>query len=171
MTEKNGFAQFLDGLMEKRNKSNDDVLNILPKPDSQVISEGLIVWQWRLDSCVVESVLATRNTNPLNLEKDKYVVNIQMPKTEECLYSLFGDTAKEIGQALLSAWNWQKIWKLHAGDFLLEVLSQEPTECVLPEPPEPEVVTPEVIEPEVLVPGTIDVEPEAVRTTPTFDNG
>jgi hypothetical protein len=26
----------------------------------------------------------------------------------------------------LSAWNWQHIWKMHAGDFLLDILSQEP---------------------------------------------
>jgi hypothetical protein len=167
MTEKNNIANALDKAFEalgKRAKNSDnDMLNMLPKPDSQSISDGVIVWRWNLDTCIVESVLATRNSNPLKLEKDTYVVNIQMPKTEECYYSLFDDTAKEIGQALMSAWNWQHIWKLHAGDFLLEILSQEPIE-----EPEPFVSNDcEVIEPEIVE--TIDVEPEAIRTTPSFD--
>lgn len=130
MTEKNGFAQVLDKIAEgvSRNaKKDDDVLNMLPKPNNQEIGDGIIVWRWHLTSgTVIEAILATRHSNQVNLEKDTYVVNVQFPKSNNCSYSFFDDTAKEIGQALLSAWNWQNVWKLHVGDFLLETLSKEP---------------------------------------------
>jgi hypothetical protein len=160
MSEKNVIAQLLDALVERK-KSDDDVLNMLPKPSSQEIGDGFIVWRWVIDGvAVIESVLVTRNSNPTGLEKDKYVVNIQLPESDNGCYAFLEETPRELGQALLSAWNWQHVWKIHAGDFLLELLSQEPVQE--PEPFVPSQGT--VIE-------GIDIEPEAVRTTPSFDNG
>lgn len=125
MAEKNGFAKFIDNLVDKK-ESENDVMNMLPKPDSQEIGDGIIVWRWTLEFCVIESFLVTRNSNQVNLKKDTYVVNIRFPESEAYTYSLIDETAKDIGSALLSAWNWQHIWKMHAGDFLLDILSQEP---------------------------------------------
>lgn len=166
---KTGFAQFMDKLAEglskskensKNNAQNDDLINVLPKPDTQEIGDGVIVWRWTLlnGSAVVESVLAFKENNQQNLNKDEYVVSVKLPGSENGTYSFYDDTSKAVGQAILSAWNWKTIWKLHAGDFLLESLSDEQPVCS-PEPPV------------VYVPETIDVEPEAVETTPSFDNG
>lgn len=109
------------------NVSNDDLVNVLPKPDTQEIGDGVIVWRWTLldGSTIVESVLAFKEKNQQNLSKDEYVVSLKLPSSENGTYSFYDDTSKAVGQAILSAWNWKAIWKLHAGDFLLESLSEE----------------------------------------------
>jgi hypothetical protein len=59
------------------------------------------------------------------------------PPGEENSYSMSLEVSKEFGKAMLSAYNWKEIWKLHAGDFLLEELSQEPEpdhNAVIPDP-------------------------------------
>lgn len=139
MAEKSSIANALDKAFANMGKKSDgDVLNMLPKPDSQSIGNGIIVWQWIVeDKVFIQSVLATRNTNELGLEKDGYLVTVKMPESDDFSYSMFDETAKDIGQALLSAWNWQNVWKLHAADFLLESLSQEP---VVEPTVEPEIV-------------------------------
>ena len=159
MAEKNGFAQVLDKLAEglskaKKNVSvGDDVANILPKPVNQSIGDGVIVWRWVIPGdIVVESVLATRTANQSSLEKGEYVVGVQFPESENATYALYGDTAKDVGQAILSAWNWKNIWRLHAGDFLLQELSFEP------EPPvEVETSAPPV---EAVVEAVVEVDVE-----------
>jgi len=127
MTEKNGMAQILDKIVEAlgnlKPKENSDDLNKLPKPNLQDIGHGLIVWQWHVSDITVESALATNLINRLSLEKGEYSVTLKMPHS---LYSLEADSARDLGKAILSAWNWKEVWKLHAGDFLLEELSQEP---------------------------------------------
>lgn len=145
MAEKNEIANALDKAFSKLGKKSEgDVLNMLPKPDSQSIGDGVIVWQWIVeDKVFIQSVLATRNHNQLGMEKDQYLVTVKMPESEDFSYAMFDETAKDIGQALLSAWNWQNVWKLHAADFLLETLSQEP--CDMDPAVEPEV-EPEVVE-------------------------
>ena len=131
MTEKNGFAQIMDkiaeGLSKKREESGED-LNMLPKPGIQDIGDGIIVWRWFCGGVVIESILATRYGNQMDMEPGKYTISMKMPESDNGMYTLYEDVAKELGQALMSAWNWQHVWKLHAGDFLLEELSKEPAE-------------------------------------------
>lgn len=135
MADKNGIAQFLDklaegmGKMKEQSDSNSDMVNILPKPSTQEIGDGIIVWRWFSSGVVVEATLATRENNQSKIAVGKYVIAMKMPESDNAMYCLYEDSAKEIGQMLLSAYNWQNIWKLHAGDFLLEELSkQEPVE-------------------------------------------
>lgn len=175
--EKNSMAVLMDKIFDMFKSKNDssDVLNMLPKPNSQEIGDGIIVWRWFAGEAVVESILTTRNHNQVNLEKDTYVVTLQLPESESFSYSFFDESSREVAQALLSAWNWQHVWKLHAGDFLLDILSQEPVQTI-PTPadmPPPERYIPNgapIVDAEPLVPGTIEVDGESVRTTPTFDN-
>lgn len=157
MSDKNGIAQILDkvfdALMKSRNDSNSDDMYILPKPNSQEIGNGIIVWRWHLnDAILVESVLATRNANDIGLEKDQYIVNLKMPESQNFSYTFLDSLTKKIGQALLSAWNWQEIWKIHAGDFLLEILSKEPPEEFTTNEPT-EIVEAEPVEEEELLQG------------------
>lgn len=170
MAEKNALAQFLDNLVEGKrvqrgSDGNADVVNMLPKPDSQEIGNGFIMWRWAPEGAVIESFLVTRHVNDLGLDKDSYVVNLRLPESEEFSWAMFDDVAKGIGSSLLSAWNWKNIWKLHAGDFLLEVMSQEPVEKFDisegtrdPKHPisEPEIIEPEIIKPKVVKPRIID---------------
>ena len=150
MTEKNGMAQILDKIVEAlgnlKPKENSDDLNKLPKPNLQDIGHGLIVWQWHVGDITVESALATNLINRLSLEKGEYSVTLKMP---HALYSFDGDNARDLGKAILSAWNWKEVWKLHAGDFLLEELSQEPEEIDEPEQPEFDL---KAMEPEIPAP-------------------
>lgn len=138
MAEKNGFAQILDAIAGGLTKMRDgavadpakvvdgDSNAILPKPTTQEIGAGIIVWKWENDFAHVEGVLATNSNNQCSLEKGAYIVNVQFPQTEHCAYSMHNNTAEIVGKTLLSAWNWQHIWKLHAGDFLLEALGASP---------------------------------------------
>lgn len=149
MTEKNGFAQILDaiagglskmkdGAAEKKPAGNQsaDLVNVLPKPVTQEIGDGFIRWRWRPDLAKVEAILATSAKNPYGLGNGNYAVNVQFPMHPECAYSMLEDVAKNVGQTILSAYNWQHIWKIHAGDFLLASMNlpqeveftKEPTE-------------------------------------------
>lgn len=163
---KSAIAELLDkaftAFIGDKDSDQADVLNMLPKPDSQEIGDGIILWRWNIEGvAIVESVLATRTHNQVGMEKGKYVVNIQLPESENFSYAFFDDTAKDVAQAMLSAWNWQHIWKLHAGDFLLEVLSKEPVDESAPA----EVVEPEIIAaPEPFVNnGAPIIEPEIIE--------
>lgn len=135
MAEKNALAQILDtivggiGKMKENIEANpdnrlglgkkeDDLYN-LPKPATQEFGQGFILWKWIGEFTRIEGVLATNDNNPYGIAKGKYVVNLQLPKTDQCAYSMHDAVAKVVAQTVLSAWNWQHIWKLHAGDFLL----------------------------------------------------
>lgn len=135
MTEKNGMAQILDKIVEglasakKKEESSED-LNMLPKPGVQDIGDGVLVWRWFVGGVVIETVLATRHENQMGIEAGKYTISMKMPESDKGMYTLYEDVSKELGQALMSAWNWQHVWKLHAGDFLLDEMSKEPAEIV-----------------------------------------
>ena len=143
---KNSFAKGLDKLVESFTKKSEsdqaDVLNMLPKPNSQEFGDGLIVWRWITDSVMIEAVLAVRENNSSGLPKDAYVVTMQMPESENFIWSMFDDTARIIAQALLSAWNWQNVWKLYAGDFILEEMAKQPV-TMIEQPEVPEMVEPQ----------------------------
>lgn len=129
MTEKNGFAQIMDkiaeGLAKKKEEAEED-LNMLPKPAIQMLGDGIIIWRWFCGGVVIEAMLATRHENQENLEPGKYVISMKMPESDNGMYTLYEDVSKELGQALMSAWNWQHVWKMHAGEFLLDEMSKEP---------------------------------------------
>lgn len=133
MTEKGGLAQFLDKVVEgmgkmKENNSqnNSDLANVLPKPTTQTIGEdGTIYWSWITPTDIlVQSLLATKENNEEKIAKNEYIVRIFMQCKQDVL-TFKDEEAKLIGQAVLSAYNWQNIWKIHAGEFLFEELSNE----------------------------------------------
>lgn len=138
MTEKNAFANFLDKVAGGQNREKGEDFNVLPKPASQDIGYGLIVWRWHVENITIEAALATNYLNRLSIEKGEYEITVNMPPPgEENSYSMSLEVSKEFGKAMLSAYNWKEIWKLHAGDFLLEELSQEPEpdhNTVIPDP-------------------------------------
>lgn len=171
MTNKNNIAQFMDKIAEgiskaKQNSSQDknlnvdDSLNILPKPTSQHIGDGIIVWRWEMlnGSVVVESILGIKEKNQQKIGKDEYIVSLKMPSSENGTYSFYDDTSKVIGQSILSAWHWKEIWKIHAADLLLAEINDEADSDVEEEPKKEELIL-----------ETIEVDPEAVKTTPTFN--
>lgn len=129
MAEKSGIAQFLDRLAEGMSKakessseSSQEVANILPKPDSQEIKDGLICWKWKTETTTVESFYATSSVNRLEMPKGEYLIDLKISgkiSNGKNIYQLTSEIAKEIGQAILSAHNWQHIWKIHAGEFLV----------------------------------------------------
>lgn len=131
--EKHPIAQLLDKVVEGMAKKKENVpstndLNILPKPGVQDIGDGVIVWRWFVGGVVIETALATRDNNQMNIEVGKYMISVKMPESDNGMYTLYEDVSKELGQALVSAWNWQHVWKLHAGDYLLSELSQDQEE-------------------------------------------
>jgi hypothetical protein len=132
MAEKNALANFLDKIAGGQNREAGEDFNVLPKPASQDIGYGLIIWRWHVENITIEAALATNYVNRLSIEKGEYHITVNWPLPgDENSYSVPLEVTKEFGKAMLSAYNWKEIWKLHAGDFLLEELSQEPDE---PEP-------------------------------------
>ena len=130
MAEKNAFANMLDKLAQGKPDKGED-FNILPKPVKQDIGYGLIVWQWFVGDIIIESALATNEVNRLAMPEGEYSITMTMPESNNHIYALDNDLAKDLGKAILSAWNWKEIWKVHAGDLLLQKLSKEPGEQTL----------------------------------------
>lgn len=131
MTEKSGIAQFLDKLAEGLAKSKDqkqssdgsDIFNVLPKPKKQEINDGLISWEWETKLATISAYYATSNTNSMKMTKNSYVVSVNL--ASDFAWIINGEEAKELGQAILSASRWEHIWKIHAGEFLVEDLPEE----------------------------------------------
>lgn len=92
-------------------------LNKLPKPTEQKIDkeQGYIEWSWGCGSTDYKVV------SSLNTVTGEYYVTIQRVVTSAQtpgVFGMSGDDAKIVGQALVSAWNWQEIWQMHAGEFI-----------------------------------------------------
>jgi hypothetical protein len=85
----------------------------LPRPVSQSITDEYFCWQWlplgegRLDV----KAYFFRNTKRWAVEEASISKLLIFPDPED---------AKLVGEALLSAYNWQFIWKEHFVDFILE---------------------------------------------------
>lgn len=128
--EKAPFAKLLDAMVAKKAAENtktgkeEDLedLNILPLPDEQVIGDGYLEWRWMLDEHVVSAKLSVRVPNKMGLDSGNYKVEL-MKVYEDVSDDIGGTYAKALGQALISAWNWQRVWKDHAGELLLKAMS------------------------------------------------
>jgi hypothetical protein len=126
-----------------------EYLNILPMPDTQVISEKWIEWQWNVFEHRVFGILYTQSYE--FHQPGSYEVQLSMscgPKAQS-VFVVSPDEAKALGQALISASNWRNIWKEHAGYFLEKQLMQQPVvdqdlkdiaEEEFSDPPNPPVV-------------------------------
>ena len=105
-------------------------LNILPLPEEQVVLDDRIVWTWRPwgEEVSVHGILFTKRveTNTELQEKGSYRVDLALAGKNKNTFSLFSDSARFIGQALISAHNYQHIWKAYAGDFMERQLMGEP---------------------------------------------
>ena len=101
----------------------------LTKPDNQILGDGFIVWQWSAGSAVVEAIYAAREGVVGNLDAGGYIVSMKLPEmtTEGDPVYVFGeDAAETLGSVILSAVRWETVWTHHAGEYLRDLLSQEP---------------------------------------------
>lgn len=93
-------------------------LNILPLPTTQVIDfDKWIVWTWEVSSemkVVVTLFLSGYEDGYKAGEFDLELVFAH--KTE--MIGMEPEEAKTLGQAIVSASNWHKIWKQHVGTFI-----------------------------------------------------
>lgn len=103
-------------------------LNILPLPNYQEIVSGKwMQWCWiiadgqTVGGIKVFGILYLSDVGG-GKRKGEYEVQLCLGKhhgsTEENVFHLAPGLTKEIGQALISAQNWQNIWKQHAGTYL-----------------------------------------------------
>ena len=116
------FAQRAKDAQQQQGQPQGDDLNVLPLPATQdVIQDCMIVWKWPINnSFEVVAVLYTKDTPEGNKAGD-YEVELGAFSTINFSAS---EEAKFVGQALISAWNYQNIWKLHAGEFMERQLMQ-----------------------------------------------
>lgn len=126
--QRNGLGDMLGQLAAKAGQANEpepEDLNNLPKPNTQTIDResGKIIWDWYLDQFTVTSELTTADNS--------YDVHIKRLSGDGLAdsWEMYPETAKIVGQALVSAWNWKDIWKVHAGGFIAKELG-------IPEPKE-----------------------------------
>ena len=116
-----------------------DDLNVLPLPATQeIIQNCMIVWKWPIDNDF--SIVATLYTKDVRNEgyAGDYIVQLLTPGKDDLFEINFTvpEIAKFVGQALISAWNYKNIWKLHAGEFLERELMQPASEGCSPEEPD-----------------------------------
>lgn len=126
-----GFKEILDKLSEaakkkaettaeveqqQQNENQREDLNVLPLPDDQAIHDDCIIWTWECngnDNFSVQAVLFTAGN-----KKGQYQVEMFHTCIRSNVVGFLFDEAKEVGQALISAWQYQNVWKDHAGDFM-----------------------------------------------------
>lgn len=93
-------------------------LNILPLPTTQVIDfDNWIQWTWEVSSemkVVVTLYLSGYEEAYKAGEFDIELIFVH--KTE--MVGMEPEEAKTLGQAIVSASNWHKIWKQHVGVFI-----------------------------------------------------
>lgn len=117
------------GTAETPNIGED--LNILPLPNTQYVGKTNMIWRWIVKdletnlSYVVSATLCIRGA-----DKGSYMVTLNQDKpiassSRSSEYVFYNDMPKLLGQALVSAWNYKNIWKLHAGEFLEREISEE----------------------------------------------
>jgi hypothetical protein len=152
-------TKFADAARERKaqldeqdaNTTPADDLNILPLPTEQRVEKDRIVWTWLPwgEEISIQGVLYTRDI-PLSYSKSEmqkkgdYVVHMYFAGDSLDPVHFFGDCAKLVGQALISAWNYQHIWKQHAGDFIeMEVMKEEPVKGELAKIDQTEAIAPE----------------------------
>jgi hypothetical protein len=120
------FAQALGEAARQKAKSQngdqgeaeDNELAQLTKPNSQEIgvpgmSSNTIHWVWGgLPRCTVEAYYrpATDERTP------EYSVHLELDDDGPLEFS--ANQARDVGAALLSAYQWESVWQQHAGEFL-----------------------------------------------------
>ena len=100
---------------ESQDESPPDDLNFLPLPDNQEIHDDCIIWTWECNGNDNFSVQATLHTS--GNKKGEYYVEMFHTSGPNVVGFIFTE-AKEIGQALISAWRYQYVWKDYAGEFM-----------------------------------------------------
>ena len=89
----------------------DKIAGELPRPISQSVGDFLISWQWL-------PLGEGRTSIAAQFDRQDHTWHISMRNTEEFVYP---DEAKLVAEALLAAYNWQDIWKMHFADMFLEM--------------------------------------------------
>lgn len=113
-----------EGLIENNQVAveDEDDLNILPMPIDQKVLPEYMLWTWQPTSRVlVSAYLFRKNVDYANFKHKRGEWYVVMEKDEESAtigFSTDFDEAKLVGQALISAWNYERVWKLHAGTFM-----------------------------------------------------
>ena len=133
-----GMRNIIEGLKEASERAKLNVetaeeqedLNILPLPEDQIVMDDRIFWIWRPwgEDVVVHGILFTKDVDKGRelQQKGSYRVDLLMAGKSDNHFQLFGDSAKRIGQALISAQNYENIWKEYAGEFMEKQLMGEP---------------------------------------------
>ena len=101
--------------------------NTLVLPNKQEIKEDRIKWTWE----VHEYVNPDEDENPLTVQytitgelftkdtlKGEYYVEFGGDESPALPIKFVGDESKNVGKALISAWNYHNVWKDHAGYFI-----------------------------------------------------
>lgn len=144
-----------------------DDLNILPMPDRQEIVPGKwMQWTWFVGPEVkVFGILYLKDWE--DKQKHQYEVQLSFPGPPMSVFNLPDDMPKYIGQAMISAGNYQKIWKAHAGEFLERELLGDSEPEDLP-PNHVEIMPPPY---QQIIDGADGKEIPRDREDTTFDNG
>lgn len=116
---------------DKQNEAAE-VTGELTKPLRQDIGETSIMWTWEpLDDCLVTGTLFLQDDPGYQISAYDYLVAIQYDGEPDNYYVFAKESSKLLAGALLSAHQWQFIWKANAGEFLekelLAKLAQQKT--------------------------------------------
>ena len=120
------FAEALGKNFQKRmkEKGGDNVEGQLPKPDFQHLHPKLIEWQWNpiQGKCSIRAVYSkVHKTYDVTVIVNRH----DNGDTTTAELALTGTECKILGEALLSAYQWETCWQAHVGEFLTEAEPDE----------------------------------------------
>ena len=93
-------------------EDNHEAVGQLPKPDFQRLHPDHIEWQWN-------PIIGKAHITSLYMKGSAYYTVSLYTTNENGELLLTGEEAKTLGEALISAWQWEHVWPAHAGEFLL----------------------------------------------------
>lgn len=121
-------------------------LNQLPMPIKQVMEIDQIIWTWDLPKGFEVSAFLYRTGD----KAGTYEIDCCFPFDDDSdqneVYTATPEQAKLFGHALISASNWQNVWKQYVGEFIAR--DMEPTVTIQRTPIEVEMgpIGPAIIE-------------------------
>lgn len=125
----------ISGFLEKALKGSDpekdeleNVLNTLPMPSKQEILPSEIRWTWKIGLHGTVQAFYFGATNEFHVELNTAGMLCLKP-----------DESLALGQALVSAWNWENVWQQHVGHFVQKEMTEK-TQVVTDSRPETQLL-------------------------------
>lgn len=128
--------------------ATEPVSGQLPRPTRLAVTDQAFFWEWQLDGGIDIVATYLKATEEWN-------VTVDFHGLENQTFSL--EAAKNLGEALLSAYEWQQVWKLFFADYFMQSQQTPQTPQGVPTASAPYVETETITSREMLDVSLIDL--------------